>query len=167
MVSIWLARATLTDFYSRLHRLPMAQWRYISRGYLGMVLAHLGVAVTALGITVTSAYSVEKDVRLVDGEHISVGSYDFNFIGVSALTGANYQGVRGEFAVYHQGKMIATLYPERRINNVKQMLTTKTAIDAGLFRDLVCSFGGEVSDNSWAVRVYYKPLIRWIWLGAI
>ncbi|MFI4955007.1 MAG: heme lyase CcmF/NrfE family subunit, partial [Gammaproteobacteria bacterium] len=166
-VSVWVLCATGTDLFLHLKRTPWRHWRHIHSSYYGMVIAHVGVAITALGITLSSAYSVERDVRLVEGEVIAIGPYDFNFIGVSNVTGPNYQAVQGEFAVFYQGKMVATLYPERRVNNAQRMLTTKTAIDPGLLRDLYVALGEQLTDNSWAVRVYYKPFVRWIWLGAL
>jgi cytochrome c-type biogenesis protein CcmF len=167
MVSVWLVCATLMDFILKLKHTSISHWRDLPGSYYGMVLAHIGVAITALGITLSSAYSVERDVRLVAGQQISVGPYDFNFIGTESITGPNYTGVQGEFVVFYQGKQIAVLFPERRVNNAQRMLTTKTAIDPGLFRDLYVALGEQLTNNSWAVRVYYKPFVRWIWMGAI
>lgn len=167
IVSTWVFCATLTDCVIHLYYTPRQYWHKIPGSYYGMVLAHIGVAVTALGITLSSAYSVERDVRLVAGETITIGPYDFNFVGVENIAGPNYQAMQGKFAVFNQDKRVANLYPERRINNAQRMLTTKTAIDPGFFRDLYVALGEQLTDKSWAVRVYYKPFVRWIWLGAI
>ncbi len=165
-VSVWLLLSSFTDLFLRLKRLPSNQWYQVSCSYYGMVLAHVGVAVTALGITLTSAYSIERDVRMNVGDEIRIDSYDFKFVAVDNVVGANFSGVQGMFEVFEDKELIAVLHPERRINNAQQMLTTKTAIDPGFFRDLYVALG-ESYEGAWAVRVYYKPFVRWVWLGAI
>lgn len=166
-IGTWLLCATVQDLFYRLRYLPLRNWNSLSRGYYGMILAHMGVAITALGITVTSNYSIERDVRLMAGEEVSIQDYTIKFSGVTEIKGPNYQGISGLFTLEQNNQFVTSLSPERRVNNSQKMLTTKTAIDPGFFRDIYIALGEQRVDNSWIVRIHYKPFIRWIWLGAI
>jgi cytochrome c-type biogenesis protein CcmF len=166
-ISVWLISATIQDLFYRWRYLPMRNWNSLSRSYYGMIIAHLGIATTALGITVTSTYSIERDVRMLPGDEISIHTYTIQFNGVEDITGPNYHGLAGKFSLEQNNHLIANMSPERRINNTQQMLTTKTAIDPGFFRDIYIALGEQRADNSWVVRIHYKPFVRWIWLGAI
>ena len=138
------------------------------RAVYGMHIAHLGIAVFTVGVTLTSIYSTEKDVMLTPGESYSLAGYDFKFTGSRKITGPNYQGERGSVIVSKENKVIANMQPEKRIYNVRRMPMTEAAIDAGITRDLFVAMGeprGE--DGGWALRLYHKPFIRWIWLGAL
>ena len=137
-------------------------------GFYGMTTAHLGVAVFIVGISLTSTYSQEKDVRLAPGETLELGAYAFRFDGVRRISGPNYQAERGLFQVFQQGKALTTLEPEKRIYRVQQMPMTEAAIDAGITRDLFVALGEPLgNDDAWSVRIYHKPYIRWIWSGAV
>ncbi|HHH13751.1 MAG TPA: heme lyase CcmF/NrfE family subunit [Thiolapillus brandeum] len=139
--------------------LSLSQW--------GMTFGHLGVAVFITGITLTSIYSSEKDVRLVPGDSFSLGGYEFLFKGTTHLQGPNYQGDRGEIVITREGEPVTVLYPEKR-NYLSGMPMTEAGIDAGLTRDLFVALGEPLDDQgAWAVRIYHKPFVRWIWLGAL
>jgi cytochrome c-type biogenesis protein CcmF len=132
-----------------------------------MTLGHIGLAVTVVGITLTSLYSVEKDVRLAPGETYALGPYSFAFEGVSQYRGPNYVSNQGTVVASRNGETIATLKPAKRVYTTQGMPMTEAGIDAGLFRDLFVALGDQLDGGAWAVRLYHKPFVRWIWLGAI
>ena len=141
-------------------------------GILGMVIAHLGMGIFVIGVTMTNVYSIERDVRLAPGEQYRIGEYRFVFDGTDNISGPNYQSVQGSFKIFRGERMIARLFPEKRTYLVQKNPMTEAAIDAGITRDLYVALGeplsGTTDDNPpWAVRIYYKPLVRWIWLGAL
>jgi cytochrome c-type biogenesis protein CcmF len=138
-----------------------------TRSFIGMQLAHLGIAVFTIGVTMVGAYQEEKDVRMSTGETVSVGGYQIQLQGVNLVPGPNYQAMRGTFLLSKNGNTEATLYPEKRNYFSSTMPMTEAAIDAGLTRDIYVSLGEELSDKSWAVRVYYKPFVDWIWGGCL
>jgi cytochrome c-type biogenesis protein CcmF len=133
-----------------------------------MVIAHLGVAVCVLGVTFTSLYGSYRDVRIGINETVQLGDYHFTYKGLSSKQGPNYQADVAVIDVYRKGKLVSQLYPEKRFYPVRQMLQTEAAIDPGLFHDLYVSMGEPLGDQgAWSFRLQYKPLVRWIWLGAI
>ena len=138
----------------------------LTRSYWGMQLAHLGLLVTVLGVAFTSAYSIEKDVRLAPGESITVNGYAFRFDGVQDHQGPNYVAQRGTLEVSHDG-FVEVLHPEKRIYRVQQSPMTEAAITGNTFRDLYVALGEPLDAGAWAVRIYHKPMIRWIWFGAL
>lgn len=138
----------------------------LTRSYWGMQLAHLGLLVLVLGVAFTTSYSVEKDVRLAPGESITVNDYTFRFEGVADHQGPNYVAQRGTLTVSHDG-FVETLHPEKRIYRVQQNPMTEAAISGNAFRDLYVALGEPLDAGAWAVRIYHKPMIRWIWFGAL
>ena len=138
-----------------------------TRSFIGMQLAHLGIAVFTIGVTMVGAYQEEKDVRMSIGETVSVGRYQIQLQGVSIVPGPNYQAMRGAFLLSKNGNTEKILHPEKRNYFSSTMPMTEAAIDAGLTRDIYVSLGEELSDQSWAVRVYYKPFVDWIWGGCL
>jgi cytochrome c-type biogenesis protein CcmF len=153
-------RTAKAGIWAGLRRLP--------RSYFGMQCAHIGLLVTVLGVTLVSTHSIERDVRMAPGDSVTEGAYTFVFHGVSERKGPNYVARRGDIEVLKNGESLRHLHPEKRIYNVQRNTMTEAAIDAGLFRDLYVALGEPLEDGqSWAVRVYHKPFIRWLWLGAI
>ena len=138
-----------------------------TRSFIGMQVAHLGIAVFTIGVTMVGAYQEEKDVRMLAGESVSVGGYDIQLQGVSPVPGPNYKAMQGTFLLSRNGKLEATMYPEKRSYFSSTMPMTEAAIDAGLTRDIYVSLGEELEDKAWAVRVYYKPFVDWIWGGCV
>ncbi|MBU3612102.1 heme lyase CcmF/NrfE family subunit [Polynucleobacter sp. MG-27-Goln-C1] len=138
-----------------------------TRSFIGMQVAHLGIAVFVIGVTMVGAYQEEKDVRMLAGESVSVGGYDIQLKGVSSVPGPNYKAMQGTFLLSRNGKLEATMYPEKRSYFSSTMPMTEAAIDAGLTRDIYVSLGEELEDKAWAVRVYYKPFVDWIWGGCL
>jgi len=138
-----------------------------TRSFIGMQFAHLGIAIFVIGVTMVGAYQEEKDVRMLAGETVSVGGYQILLVSVDKALGPNYQALRGTFLLTKNGNTQATLYPEKRSYFSSTMPMTEAAIDAGLTRDIYVSLGEELSDQAWAVRVYYKPFVDWIWGGCL
>ena len=139
----------------------------LSRSHWGMVLAHLGVAMTVWGIAFSQNYSVERDVRMSVGDTVQIADYDFTFKGISYANGPNYIGGKAQIYITDHGKTEATLFAEKRLYTVSKMPMTEAAIDWGFTRDLYVALGEKLENNAWALRLYYKPFIRWIWLGGL
>ncbi len=137
------------------------------RGYYGMLIAHCGVAVFIIGVTLVKGYETERDVRMAVGDTVAVGGYTFRFDGVENATGPNYRAARGNVTVLRDGQTVRVMHPEKRIYNAQNMPMTEAAISTGLFGDLYVSLGEPVSDGAWSVRVYRKPFVTWIWGGCI
>ncbi|HEX7811078.1 MAG TPA: heme lyase CcmF/NrfE family subunit [Burkholderiales bacterium] len=138
----------------------------LPRGYYGMLVAHFGVAVFIVGVTLVKGYEVEKDVRMQPGDTVDVGNYTFRLDGFVQVPGANYDATRGLISVLRNGRPAGTMFPEKRMYHVQQMPMTEAAIDTGFTRDLYVSLGEPVSGDAWVVRIYYKPFVDWIWGGA-
>jgi cytochrome c-type biogenesis protein CcmF len=132
-----------------------------------MLLAHCGVAVFIIGVTLVKGYETERDVRMAVGDRVTVGGYAFRFDGVKEVTGPNYRGARGAIDISRDGRHVEVLHPEKRVYNAQQMPMTEAAIDSGIFGDLYVSLGEPVSGGAWSVRVYHKPFVVWIWGGCI
>ena len=143
----------------------------ISRGtkttfsYWGMVAAHLGLAVTIVGIAFSQNYSVERDVRMKSGDSVDIHEYRFTFRDVKEVTGPNWRGGVATIGVTRDGKPETVLYAEKRYYNTAGSMMTEAAIDGGITRDLYAALGEELENGAWAVRLYYKPFVRWIWAG--
>lgn len=135
--------------------------------WFGMWIAHFGMAVTIIGVAITVYFTEEKDVLMAPGNVISVAAYEFQFNGASQVRGPNYVADVGEVVVTRQGKPVVTLHPEKRRYLSGGSIMTEADINAGLFRDLFVALGEPVDGTSWAVRVQYKPFVRWIWCGGL
>ena len=157
-LAVWVLAAALIT----LRKLPRNSF-----AYYGMLLAHLGVAVFVVGVTLVKGYESEKDVTLKPGEQVELGPYVFTLQKVSSADGPNYRAARATVAITREGKPVTTLYPEKRVYNVQQMPMTEAAIDTGFTRDLYVSLGDRVEGGAWLVRVHHKPFIDWIWGGCL
>ncbi len=169
-MSLWIASSAVTAIYQRFRGRPfISALRSTPAGFYGMIFGHLGIAVFITGITLTSLYTQEKDLRMAPGDVYSVAGYQFLFKGVKDYEVENYIATRGSFEVTSEnGRFQVDMFPEKRIYPVQQSPMTEAAIDAGLTRDLFIALGEPLNDQgAWAIRIYYKPFIRWIWLGAI
>ncbi len=162
----------ILNFYELIERIGYRHsfWRgirQISHSHWGMVLAHIGVAVTVFGIAFSQNYSVERDVRMRIGDDVDVAGYHFKFERIENENGANYIGGFAKLIVTKNGQYITTLRPQKRFYTVSKMTMTEAAISPSLTRDLYVALGNQFDDGSWAFRIYYKPFVRWIWLGGI
>ncbi|MEH6638779.1 MAG: heme lyase CcmF/NrfE family subunit [Porticoccaceae bacterium] len=175
-MATWVVAMTVRDVW---HKSSSSQGRKygfqkLRASYWGMVCAHIGVAVAIAGVGITTSYSEQRDVRLAPGEHIQVGAYEFVFDGVRNTEGPNYRAQTGTVKVNRNGHLVATLYPEKRRYLASNQVMTEAAIDGGLLRDIYVALGEALTDGdgrdgggAWALRLYVKPLVRWIWLGAL
>ena len=164
-LGLWVAFSTFTALRERLH--PHYNWRHVPRGFWGMILGHIGLAVFVVGTTLVSTYSIEKDIRLTPGESYTMGEYTFTFNGVDTIKGPNYTAYRGDVDAIQNGVVINNMHPEKRTYLVQKMPMTEAAIDAGFTRDLFVALGEDLGKDAWSFRIYHKPFIRWIWLGTI
>ncbi len=132
-----------------------------------MVLAHVGVAVSIIGVTLVANYSIDKSVRMSPGETAMLGPYTFEFTQAGTIEGPNYVSQATRFNVTRDGEFVALLTPEKRRYNARGSIMTEAAIDVSLFRDVYVSMGESLDDGAWGMRLQVKPFMRWVWLGAI
>ncbi|HMW52468.1 MAG TPA: cytochrome c-type biogenesis CcmF C-terminal domain-containing protein, partial [Rhodocyclaceae bacterium] len=162
-LALWIFGSAIVQIRERLKtgRPPRAFW--------GMHLAHVGVAVTVLGIVMVKNYESERDVRMAPGDTVKAGDYVLRFKGVESVPGPNYTAARGDLDLIRDGQVVLQLQPEKRKYLSSAMPMTEAAIDSGLTRDVYVSLGDPLDgeDGAWSVRVYYKPFVAWIWAGAL
>ena len=166
LLAFWIVAATFTGVRERVGGVA-ANMRRQPRSYWAMVLAHLGIAVCIVGVTMVKGYETERDVRMGVGDTVAVAGYVFRFDGVTQQRGPNYRATRGAVAVLRNGAYVETLYPEKRIYNAGGQPMTNAAIDSGPFGDIYVSMGEPVDGGAWIIRVYSKPFITWVWFGFI
>ena len=165
VLALWVLGSTVAAILDRLR--PHYNLRHVPRGFWGMVLGHLGMAVFIVGVTLTSLYSTEKDIRLAPGEAYELGGYRFEFHSVETSKGPNYNAYRGHLTATQDGEPVAEMHPEKRIYFVQTMPMTEAAIDPGLTRDLFVALGEDLGKGAWSLRIYHKPFVRWLWLGGL
>jgi cytochrome c-type biogenesis protein CcmF len=163
-LATWVVVGLLMQIFIRMKkpgRIPPSFW--------GMHLAHLGIAVITVGITMVKSYEVERDVRMGLNDTVTIENYSFELTGVSDVDGPNYKALRGDIKVTKDGKYLEMLYPEKRKYFSSAMPMTEAGIDSGLFRDLYVSLGEPIEGErlQWSVRVFYKPFVSWLWYGSI
>ena len=167
----WVVASVVTDLWGRIrpqHGLGLVErLRRVPRAVVGMMVAHLGVAVFIFGVTLVSTYQIERDVKMLPGEKTSLAGYEFTFKSTQEVRGPNYVAMRGLVEVTHNGKPETTMHPEKRIYRVQRNPMTEAAIDSGITRDLYVSMGEQVEGGAWIVRFYYKPFVNWIWGGCV
>ncbi len=152
----------------------LGKLRANSASYYGMHIAHIGIAVFVIGVTLVKGYESERDLRMAPGETTTEGNYEFRFVSIQQRPGANYQAVQAQFEVRRKGALIGVLKPEKRTYFASGQTMTEADIDSGLLGDLYVSLGEPVdaanpgkADGAWAVRIYIKPFVDWIWGGCI
>lgn len=167
-LSFWIAVMTIQEVLLRMGKDSMSlnALRSLSRSHWGMVLGHVGFAITLMGIAVTSQFSSELEVRMVEGDSVHLVGYDFTFKGVVPIKGENYRGHAGIVDIHKSGEYVQQLKAEKRFYPVQRSTMTEAGIDTSLTRDLFVALGEQLKDGSWALRLYVKPLVTWIWLGA-
>ena len=176
LLAAWIVFTGLINFVERVQKTRGSQGLLSAalaqpRSFIGMHLAHIGIAVFVVGVTMVSSFQDEKDVKLAPGESVDVAGYHFTFNGVKAVEGPNYVAAQGDFDLSVNGKFQRKMNPEKRNYHSSQMPMTEASIDAGLLRDVYVSLGEPIDRNKpegdWAVRVYYKPFVDWIWGGCV
>ncbi len=165
----WIVLVTMQDIWrkSASQQGRMYGIRRLTRAYFGMVLGHIGFAVCILGVAIVSLESYERDVRLAPGDSVEVAGYQFTFESLEPHRGPNYNSSRAHFRVEMNGREVAMLHPEKRVYFSQNNPMTEAGIDPGLFRDIYIALGEPLEGNAWAVRIQYKPFVRWIWLGSL
>ncbi|MGB0128960.1 MAG: heme lyase CcmF/NrfE family subunit [Rhodocyclaceae bacterium] len=173
LMAFWVFFASLTALVGRIRGTDPAgkslfqRIRSIPPAYYGMVLAHIGIGVFILGVTMVKGYEVEKDVKMHVGDTTEVGDYQFKFLGAQQAPGPNYTAWRGSLEVTKAGRPVATMAPEKRVYTVQGMPMTEAAIHRNVLRDLYVSMGEPVGDNAWVLQIRNKPLVNWIWIGCL
>jgi cytochrome c-type biogenesis protein CcmF len=171
-LSIWIMLATGSHLLQRLWHAPAGTslWKRIRsqpRSYWGMIVAHAGIGVFVIGVTLVKGMEVANDVSLHVGDSTSIGNYDFTFTELKKADGPNYVAARGTFEVHDGDTLVAVMHPEKRFYTVQQMPMTEAAIDRGFTRDLYVSLGDAKKDGTWVVRLQHKPFVSWIWAGCL
>ncbi|MDY0667628.1 heme lyase CcmF/NrfE family subunit [Pasteurella multocida] len=169
MMAVFIVLLSVYEFQQRAtHR--SAFWSgltKLSRSHWGMVLAHLGMAMSVWGITFSQNYSIERDVRMNVGDSVQIADYQFTFQGITEANGPNYLGGKAQVDIRRNGQVEAILFAEKRFYTVSKMTMTEAAIDWGFTRDIYVALGENLGQDAWALRLYYKPFIRWIWFGGV
>ncbi|MEQ1591268.1 MAG: heme lyase CcmF/NrfE family subunit [Thiobacillaceae bacterium] len=171
LLALWVFTSTALNLWSRIQRTGGETLRHRisgqSRSYFGMLVAHFGIGVFIVGVTLVKGYQIEKDVRMDVGDTVTIGAYQFVFKGVTETPGPNYMASRGSIDILKNGQLERTMAPEKRIYTATQMPMTEAAIATGFTRDLYVSLGEPVDNGAWVVRVYIKPFVDWIWGGCL
>jgi len=166
--AVWVAAGTLSYILKRWREMPRGR-RYPAE-MAGMLVAHTGVAIFIIGVMLSESLSVERDVRMAPGDTQAIGGYVFRFDGVHETQGPNWRADEGTVTIQRDGTTMATVKPQKRTYSRGQV-QTESAIDAGLFRDIYVALGEPMQatdvEGAWALRLYYKPFVRWIWLGGL
>ena len=170
LMAFWVLSSVITALRVRLSQSNgdlMSKLKSITPAFYGMLLAHLGLAVFVIGVTMVKGYESEQDLRMQTGDTVNIHGFDFKFDGATPETGPNYESMRGTFYVSKNGHEITTLTPEKRFYPVQGSMMTEASVSAGITKDLYVSLGERLEDGAWSVRIYIKPFVQWIWLGAI
>jgi len=170
LLAAWIVTSTIVNIRERSRGARggiRAQLGRQPRSYWGMIVAHLGIAVFIIGVTMVKGYETEHDVRMNVGDTVGVGGFTLRFEGTSEVKGPNYRATRGAFEVNRNGARVDTLSPEKRLYNAGGNPMTEAAIKNMLSGDLYVAMGEPVGDGAWSVRVYHKPFVTWIWAGCL
>ncbi|HIV72857.1 MAG TPA: heme lyase CcmF/NrfE family subunit [Candidatus Aquabacterium excrementipullorum] len=172
VLAAWIVLSTGLQLWDRLQLLPagtswLRRLRSPELGYWGMLVAHLGVGIFVVGVTLSRGLGTAEDVHLRVGDSAQAGPYRLSFTALDEVRGPNYVGARGTFEVQQGSTQLPALHPEKRIYTVQRMPMTEAAIDRGLTRDLYVSLGEATPDGAWLVRVQHKPFMAWVWGGAV
>ena len=170
VLAFWIVICTIMEVIQRLESLGqqhsvLQRLSMLTRSHWAMVLGHLGFAVSLIGITLVSNYELERDIRMSPGDEVTIGAYQVRFDEHTTQTGPNYNADVGQFTVTQNGQKVAVLFPEKRLYLVQKMPMTEAAIDSGLTRDIFIALGEPLTGSAWAVRIYIKPFVVWIWSG--
>lgn len=169
-LAFWVFAASAQTLWLRLRvgGLPLVErLRSLARAWWGMWLAHVGIGVFILGATIVKGFETETAVRMYPGDVVHLSGYDFVFEGVTEVQGPNYTATQGNMRVLYNQKEVATVHPQKRVYTVQNMPMTEAGISAGIWSDQYASLGEPLGDGSWSVRIYYKPMVNWIWGGCL
>jgi cytochrome c-type biogenesis protein CcmF len=171
----WILVTTTQEVMQRISAMPDNNDNYtliqklgkLTPSHWGMVLGHVGFAILIIGVTLVSNYELERDVRMDVGDTVTLSGYDFTFKAVKDIEGPNYNADAGVFDVSRNGEFIAQLVPEKRLYIVQRMPMTEAAIHSTITRDLFIAMGEPLDNGAWAIRIYIKPFVIWLWAGAV
>ncbi len=170
LLAAWIFLTALLNLVQRLRATRSALLAQPA-SFLGMHLAHIGVAVFVVGVAAVNGYQAEKDVKMETGDSVTLAGYTFRFNGIRQAQGPNYRALVGDVDLLKDGRPLRKLFPEKRIYPTSSMPMTEAAIDAGFLRDVYVSLGEPIDreriDGAWVVRVYHKPFVDWIWGGCL
>jgi len=171
-LAFWIVASQAVDLRERVRPAGqntnvLARLRLLPRAYVGMLVAHLGVAAFTFGVAMVKTYEIERDVKMGPDATTELNGYRFKMLSVREIQGPNYAAAQGQIEVSRDGKVIATLFPEKRIYKVQSNPMTEAAVDSNLMRDLYISMGEQLPSGDWIVRVQSKPFIVWIWGGCL
>ena len=169
-LAFWVFASSAELVYQRLRKSEgglLAGIAASSRSWWGMVIAHLGIAVFVLGVTVVKGFESEIAVKMHPGDVAHLAGYDFTFDGVESRNGPNYTANHGQIHVSKNGVLRTVLEPEKRFYTVTNMPMTEAGISPHLIHDLYASLGEPLDGGAWSVRIYHKPLVEWIWFGCL
>lgn len=170
-ISFWVLLWMVVDFRDKTKNAPnrFKGLRQLRLSYWGQQIAHIGVIVAVIGVAFTTTLSIERDVALGPNDSVHVQGYDFVVKDFREVRGSNFDATQAAVAISKDGRAVTTLYPEKRNFIISMMPMTEASIDASLLRDVYVALGEPIAEdsNEWAFRIYVKPLIRWIWLGAL
>jgi cytochrome c-type biogenesis protein CcmF len=158
----WVILSSLYEPFQRLRKRQS-----LSRSVVGMTIAHIGVGVFAIGVTVTQTYRIEKDIALKPGETVEMQGYTFQFNSTRPVQGPNFDAIESEVTITRDGKPVATLHPQKRVYRVQRSPMTESGIHVKWSRDLFVAMGEDLGQGAWSMRIQYKPMVRYIWLGAL
>ena len=161
IAAFWVMLAAVIDL------LPGRGPGRLTSSHIGMCLAHFGLGMLILGVTFVSSYDVEADRAVLPGQSVEVAGYEFTMFGTRGVEGPNFSAIEAEVEVRLDGEVVTMLYPQKRVYRVQRDPITQTAIAAGWRRDLLVSMGEPLGEGAWSVRIQYKPLVRFIWLGTL
>ena len=172
MLGVWCISGTLTALWRQFSRMRRGtstgySLRRLPRHMIGMTCAHAGLGVIALGIAFTTAFSVERELVMNEGDRVAFAEHEFVFHGVREVDGPNYQAQQGHLSVYREGVPVAELRPEKRTYLVQSSPMTEAAIHSTVWRDVYAALGVAQPGGGWGVRLYVKPFIQWLWGGAL
>jgi len=134
---------------------------------IGMIVAHIGIAIFVMGIVFVSSWQIEKEFAMQLGQTVEVEGFNFTFNQLQEIKGSNFEGTRGTFTIYKDNQLITQLFPEKRFFIAREQAMTETAIHSHLMRDFYVALGEPLDNGAWSVRFYIKPFIRFIWLGGM
>jgi cytochrome c-type biogenesis protein CcmF len=159
---LWVIFSALYDPIQRLRKRQA-----LTSGVLGMTVAHIGVGLFAIGVTITQSYRIEKDYALQPGESVEMQGYTFRFDSIEHVTGPNWDAEQAHFTVTRGDDLVAKLHPQKRVYRVRTMPMTEAGIEVDWNRDLFVAMGEDLGANKWSMRLQYKPMVRFIWFGCL
>jgi cytochrome c-type biogenesis protein CcmF len=172
-LALFVMAGAITDIAERtgLFRVPLAvmlrRAAGLPRSTWGTALAHFGIGLTLAGIVCETTWSSERIATMKPGQTISIRHYDLVFDGLSPREGPNYREMAVKFTVRRNGEVLGTLEPSKRIFASRGMTTTEAALMTRGFSQLYLSLGDQNPDGSITVRLYHKPYVLLIWIGAL